>query len=229
MDITTIVSGGIYELSAVNIKGTRNGLIIRIESKYNFEEIKQELISKLDSAKDFFTGAKYNIDDGKKLDTIQRETLENICSNQGLLLDENIELPRVARSKNKETKNENYTDKNLVLRQNIRSGQKIISEGDLVIIGNVNPGAELIAKGNIAVMGKLKGMVHAGVHGNTSATITAQEMQPMQIRIAHIVGHRPDNDNFKPEYPEVAYLFNNRIVIDKYQNHDLNSKNMFTA
>ena len=59
------------------------------------------------------------------------------------------------------------------MQYSLRSGQKEEYSGSIVICGDVNAGAEVIAGGNIMIMGALRGLAHAGAHGNTMAMISA--------------------------------------------------------
>lgn len=73
----------------------------------------------------------------------------------------------------------------LLLRQNIRSGQRIIAKArDLVIIGSVSPGAEIYADGNITVYGALRGRAFAGGQDNTAAFIYCHELGAELVSIA---------------------------------------------
>lgn len=104
----------------------------------------------------------------------------------------------------------------LLVRHNLRSGQKIVYPGNVVILGDVNPGADIIAGGNIIIMGTLRGIAHAGASGDPSATITAYNLKPTQIRIAESLGRAPDDERFQQAIsPEVAKIVNGQIVIEQ--------------
>lgn len=104
----------------------------------------------------------------------------------------------------------------LLVRHNLRSGQKIVYPGNVVILGDVNPGADVIAGGNIIIMGTLRGIAHAGASGDTTASITAYNLKPTQIRIAESLGRAPDDERFQQATsPEVAKIVNGQIVIEQ--------------
>jgi septum site-determining protein MinC len=212
-------SGG-FIMSYLSIKGTMKGLIICIEGNTLFENIKSELISRLEASKGFFKEAPFCLYGDQNLPSEQRQALIDLCVDNGMVLDNSIvsAMPKQYSPNNKNTDSQPVTDDNLVINRNIRSGQRIIAKKDLVIVGNVNPGAELIAGGNIIVMGSLRGVAHAGSTGNEFATITAQEMQPTQIRIAGIVACKPDHDTEAPAQTEIAYIKDNKIVIEAFNN-----------
>jgi septum site-determining protein MinC len=73
------------------------------------------------------------------------------------------------------------------IQYSLRSGQKEEYPGSMVICGDVNSGAEVVAGGNIMIMGALRGLAHAGAHGNTLAMIAANSIDSTQIRIANLV------------------------------------------
>ncbi|NLO89116.1 MAG: septum site-determining protein MinC, partial [Clostridia bacterium] len=171
---------------------------------------------------DFFKGAKFNILSKGNLTAEQIQVLKSICIDRGMSLDPSIELPTQQNQSPPEAPEATSSETdNIILRKNIRSGQKIFAPKDLVIVGNVNPGAEIVAGGSIIIMGSLKGTAHAGALGDSSAVIFAHEMQPSQIRIAQYVACSPDNKE-KVNYPEIAYVSNDMIVIEKYKKDLLN-------
>ena len=94
----------------------------------------------------------------------------------------------------------------------VRSGEYIESAGDLLILGDVNPGAKVSAEGNIIVWGRLLGIAHAGSKGNSSATISALQLRPLQIRIAKKIARGPKE---KPQIglAEQASIDSGEIVI----------------
>ena len=103
----------------------------------------------------------------------------------------------------------------LLVQKTLRSGQSITHDGSVIVIGDVNPGAEVIAGGNVIVMGSVRGVVHAGVHGNTDATVTAFRLIPTQLRIAGLITRAPDMGEVDSEQPEVARIRMDVIVIEK--------------
>lgn len=103
------------------------------------------------------------------------------------------------------------TANGLLLHETLRSGRSIYHEGHVIIIGDVNPGAEIIAGGNVVVWGKLRGVVHAGAHGDASAIICALELIPTQLRIADQIAIAP-GDQGGQSVPESASIQDGRIV-----------------
>jgi len=85
----------------------------------------------------------------------------------------------------------------------------------VVIFGDVNPGAEVIATGSIVVWGRLRGLVHAGAHGDESAVVCALELVPTQLRIAGAIAV-PSKKGRKVQ-PEIARLVNGQIEAQAWQ------------
>jgi septum site-determining protein MinC len=106
-------------------------------------------------------------------------------------------------------------NKAVLVQRTIRSGQTLQYPGHIVILGDVNPGAEIIAGGNIIVMGSLRGIAHAGAEGSSDAVVAAFRLEPTQLRIANHITRAPDGEKFTPEYPEVARVRNEVVVIEK--------------
>jgi len=73
------------------------------------------------------------------------------------------------------------------IQNSLRSGKREEYPGSIVVCGDVNAGAEIIAGGNILILGALRGLAHAGANGNTMAFISANYIEPTQIRISNLV------------------------------------------
>lgn len=103
----------------------------------------------------------------------------------------------------------------VLVKRTLRSGRTVRSDGHVVVLGDVNPGAEVIARGDVIVWGRLRGMVHAGAHGDETAVVCALDMTPMQLRIAGHIATSPDDKRRKPR-PEVAVVRDGRIVVETW-------------
>ena len=108
-----------------------------------------------------------------------------------------------------------HQKKDIIHKGTVRSGDRISSNGDLFIMGDVNPGAIVSANNNIYVWGKLLGIALAGENGNKNASIASLFLSPLQLRICEIVAIGP-KDNPKHQYPEVAILESQKIIIKPY-------------
>jgi len=71
----------------------------------------------------------------------------------------------------------------LIIKNSLRSGQRIEHHGDVIVIGHVNDGAEILATGNISVFGKLKGLLHAGYESDEENVITCNCFEAKQVRL----------------------------------------------
>lgn len=111
---------------------------------------------------------------------------------------------------------ENYlADGAVIIRKNIRSGQKIVFDGTLVIFGDVNAGAELIATGHILVMGTLRGLAHAGSEHNNNAIVYANHLLPVQLRIGDLIARAPEGEALENKQAEIARIVDQQIVIEE--------------
>jgi septum site-determining protein MinC len=110
---------------------------------------------------------------------------------------------------------ENDGSNGLLLKETVRSGRHIFHEGHLIVVGDVNPGAQLVAGGDVIVWGKLRGLVHAGALGDTTAVICALELMPTQLRIADQIAISPEERRLRP-LPEMAAIRDGRIVAETW-------------
>jgi septum site-determining protein MinC len=198
----------------VSIKGkTLQVLVVEID-KENFEEIKKELDEQL--SKSFFSktaGFPFVVSPKGNVSSKTVEKVIEYLQSKGL-------KPLLASTESNATPKVNIQQQEessrvKVITKNLRSGQLVEFNGDILIIGDVNPGAEVRASGNIIVMGALRGTAWAGYLGDTNSVIVALKMQPQQLRIANIFA-APDEEekNKGADYPEVAKVENNEIVIE---------------
>jgi septum site-determining protein MinC len=100
----------------------------------------------------------------------------------------------------------------LYLETTLRSGVEVRHQGSVVILGDLNPGSSIVAEGDILVWGRLRGIAHAGSAGNDRCAILALQMEPMLLRIAHLIARAPETppDQYTAE---VAYVIEGTIRI----------------
>lgn len=98
-------------------------------------------------------------------------------------------------------------------RGTLRSGDHIEAAGSLLVLGDVNPGARVSAGGHVLVWGRLRGVAHAGCHGDQGARIVAMGLQPLQLRIADAIARGPQ-ETPPPGLAEQASLSAGAIRID---------------
>jgi len=175
----------------VDFKGTRNGLVIVFDPNKEFEEIKNTLRLKIESAKGFFRGAKFSIaDKHHQIPTKQKYELEDICRQYGMIPNSENDIINTTKGNAATTKKINsaitnkYAEAAILVKRSLRSGQRITYPGHVVVMGDINSGAEVISGGNVVVLGKCRGVIHAGVDGNKSARIITRELLPTGLSIA---------------------------------------------
>lgn len=197
------------------IKGNKDGInaIINMNKFKDFEEMLEALIERLSVGKMFYKGCTIKITTQLKyINEKEFRKLKDILFEQFLIKDCIVE--------NQEEKNNKvfsgiYEGRTKFLRRTIRSGQTINYPGNIVIIGDVNAGSEIYAGGNIIVLGALRGYAHAGFGGNVKAIVAAFYLQPEILQIADIMTRSPE-DNVKPQYPEVAKVKGDTIIVEPY-------------
>ena len=212
----------------VSIKGTKNGLLIFWDPSSEYENIKQTLTQKLDSAKGFFKGAKFILDQSKqphKITDEQKSELEEICQQFGLIPNPSLEnihnipvekiISTAQLSKHSKTEPINSPgEPTLFVQKNLRSGQKVIYPGHIVILGNVNRGAEIVAVGNIVILGSCFGNIHAGYPKNQNAKVIATFLSASHLNIAEHTFQLPSDR--VPTNPEIAFIKNEEIIISSF-------------
>jgi septum site-determining protein MinC len=204
----------------VTIKGTKDGLVLHLDDRCSYEELKKELDEKL-SANSRTQMDQHllpvKVDIGNRfINKDQREELKYLIRQKKNLVVDDIESNVITKQEAERVKSETEV---MTVTSIIRSGQVLKVPGDLLLIGDVNPGGTVIAGGNIFIMGALKGMAHAGYPENEQAVITASSMNPTQLRISDCLNRAPDSDqsNEKREM-ECAYIDDNhQIIVDRLQ------------
>jgi septum site-determining protein MinC len=202
-------------MSSIIIKGNKDGILININSS-NYDEIKEELVFKIQKARDFFTGSKIMVvDNNFKLskecfidlqNTLKEMFNITIAANDGELNDTSEKIFSGI-----------YEGRTKFIKNTVRSGQKIMYNGNIVVIGDVNSGAEVIATGNIVILGALRGIAEAGSNGNKRAFVAAYRLIPELLKIADIIGRSPDNRSSEMlSVPELAKIKGDIILIEPY-------------
>jgi septum site-determining protein MinC len=198
----------------VEIKGlTVPALLIKLDPSKSLQENIDELKQKLSSA--FFKGSYAVVDyNGLELNEELKTKIEK------LLKDFNASVLGFQNTKNNKESLKGVAQKKSlkIINKTLRSGQKVEYDGDVLILGDVNPDAYVVSSGNVIVMGNLRGVVHAGANGDETAVVMALKLRPQQIRISNYIARSPDEPDVKAKEsnsPEIAYIENNAIVIDK--------------
>lgn len=230
--------------SSVEFKGTKEGIILQLDSELEFSEVLLKLEEKIEKSAGFFKGAAIIGLDGRTASSGEKRQLEQILKEKAEMMVSSLSLitkqvtKETSSSKSpKETVPEKHTTntshKKVVeveptdtifkglkegptqfVRGTMRSGRSVVFGGNVVVLGDVNPGAEIIADGNIVVMGHLRGVAHAGANGNHEAYVCANQLNPTQLRIGKLITRSPDETNGSD--PEIAIVKGDMIVIEPY-------------
>ena len=148
-----------------------------------------------------------------KFSNIYSTNRETVLSGKSLKI--NSTFLNIKDLKNQLPLDPSYLQNDIIYKGTVRSGDRISSNGDLFIMGDVNPGAIISANNNVFVWGKLFGVAFAGKNGNKKAFIASLYLNPLQLRICEIVAIGP-KEKPKDQYPEVAILEDNKIIIKPY-------------
>lgn len=201
------------------IKGTKDGLILHLDDSCSYEELKKELDIKLAessrSREDRLITVKVQVGN-RYLTKEQEEELKELIRQKKNLVVDSITTNVITKEEAAKLKEETEI---VSIAKIIRSGQVLHVPGDLLLVGDVNPGGTVIAGGNIYIMGTLRGVAHAGFHGNKEAIIAASVMSPSQLRIAACITRAPDHvqDQEKRDM-ECAYINEqDQITVDRLQ------------
>ncbi len=209
----------------VVFKGSCSGLRVILANTVTYDKIKEMLRLKLESSRQFFKEGTVIALDADWLDEVQKQEMTHLFSEYGLVLTQvQRDAIKEDSSPEKSTPQEDMAlsqemadeVETMIINQNIRNGQEVIADGSIVINGNVNPGGTVIARGNIEVHGSCRGIVHAGAFGDENATVTAEHLIPIQIRIGTLVARSPQVNMSKEDapYPEVARAKDGKIILE---------------
>jgi septum site-determining protein MinC len=203
----------------VKIKGVNGNLMVVFDTA-PFADIYRELGEKIKNNQQLFKGSRV-VFSGSGLANFSLDelaSLQQLCLNYGMVLN-NTELPirksAGAKAASTPAPKSSPSPGDLFIHKNLRSGQKIHSEGSVVVWGDVHESAEIIAARDIIVLGKMGGIAHAGCFGDASSIVFALNLVPSQIRIADRISRSPEDQKARP-YPEIAYVDNEGICIKVY-------------
>ncbi len=222
----------------VQLKGNRGGLQLIFAPNVDFESIRDDIQRKLEEGSRFFRrGTEIQIAPGV-LSEANEAVLRKLFHQHGVLF--RVEAPVEAPPRpnvNRQPSADSAPQPTpfmeapkaipkmeepqmLVVNRTVRSGQEIKSPGSVMICGNVNAGAQIIAGGSIDIRGACKGVVHAGAYGDTTAFVVADQLMPMQIRIADRIAQPPENMK-KPKVAERASIKDGKIVIEPIERQEI--------
>ncbi|XKH50956.1 septum site-determining protein MinC [Chryseomicrobium palamuruense] len=201
----------------ITIRGTKDGLVMRLDDQMGYQELLDELTVKL--AEEAFDGqAEMTIQLGHRFltDEQKKDVIQLIEKSKKIRITKvQSEVMTVEECNQRLVEKQSETYVGIV-----RSGQIVRAEGDLVVIGDINPNGRVIAGGNIYVLGRLKGIAHAGVNGNRAAVIAASWLEATHLQIDDVLETMTDELTVLSERPEMecAYLHTTgKLVIDRLQ------------
>ncbi len=207
--------------NTVVMKGTRSGIILVLDDKISYDELKLDVAEKFRTSAEFLGAAQKAITfQGRRLTEAQKLELVDVihrhCNlNIVCIMEDDPAMEQAFRQSMERTLIEKEANSGQFFKGSLRSGQVLDVETSIIIIGDVKPGAKVVSKGNIIILGALKGNAYAGADGNTNAFVVALDMQPIQIRIADTIARSPD----KPERnhlkeTKIAFWLEGNIYIE---------------
>ena len=163
----------------VVFRGVKDGLYLTLNANQEFSVLKEKLKEHLNQAEHFFHGSDVTLDTGDAQLSLEEvlEVQHILAYPYGLRLKRIVHGSQVADRSQGEVNKEppalsagpirketglrrpatqSNTDATLLHRGTLRSGQRIVYDGNVVILGDVNQGAEIRASGDIAVLGSLR-------------------------------------------------------------------------
>jgi len=191
--------------SEVQIKGTRHGLMILLPQTGDFDELKDTLRRKMESANDFFRGARFFLrPEQASLPAHQQEELELMLVGYGMVP---VRDARAARPPSRPKPPAPAGDRTHVVWRAVRSGQRVRNDlGHLVIMGNVHSGALAEAGGHVLIMGSSSGTVRAGIYGDRQAKVAGLDFRGGVVSIADTVVLIGESKTGPPPGPHRALL-----------------------
>jgi len=201
---------------AIDIKGTKQGLIILLDTNRDFEDIKTGLKNKMESSSGFFSGAKFTLYHEKQLFPTEKTELESICRAYGLIPNPDAKWPPNRRKivGKREMPVNMPGETALLVKRTLRSGQMISHHGHVTVLGDIHPGAKVLATGSVIVMGTCSGFIHAGQSGDQKAFIMALRIKNGHLRIADQIFYLSPEMSFT--VPVIARINQNEISLADY-------------
>lgn len=188
---------------AAVFKGSKEGIVLLINSEMEFPSIMEFLSKVLEERKLFFSGALLLLDTNNR--TFSNEelgNLEEIFKKYGV----SFKIKGEDKIYGKEfiRTSELNEEKVAIISHTLRSGQSINFDGSVVIIGDINEGAEVNATKNIYVFGIVRGIINAG------EKVVSLGFQPLRMSIGKKMLDTPPNDKTYRK-PRIAELINGEI------------------
>ena len=213
--------------NSVVLKGSNYGIIIILDDKIPFEQLKHELADKFIKASSFFKNADIVVsfkgrqlqywEEKELVDTISENSMLNIL--YVLSSDEKDKIAHLTDC-DKHALNRNT----MFYKGTLQSGQVLESTSSIIIIGDVCCGSKIISNGNVVVLGSLKGSVCAGLSDSDRSFISALYMSPQHIRIGEIsVKCSGKHSKLFKSGPNILYCDKGAIYLQSVSNFSWNN------
>lgn len=207
----------------VQIKGTRQGLVIRLFPRADIQAVKSDLTSKLEKANGFFRGAKYLLDrEQQAIPDDEKRELDELLRRYGLVPAATMPLP-VADSPRKSSRPQLSRSRipavpaggspALLVRQGLRSGQSVQNpDGHVVVLGSLNPGAKIEAAQCVLIFGECRGSVLAGTESDNEAWVVSRSFHGTLLAINGLIGY-PEAEPLPDRFLK-AYVSEGQILVE---------------
>ncbi|MFI3208034.1 MAG: septum site-determining protein MinC [Eubacteriales bacterium] len=206
----------------VTIKSSKYGLEVHLDPEITFSELLDEVESKFSIASKFFANSSLAISfDDRVLSKDEEQELIHIITDIAhisivCIIDNNHTTSQVYRRIVEQSYEASQKEDGQFYKGTLKRRQVLESESSIIVLGDVEQGAKVISKGNIVVMGSLNGIAHAGASGDTSAFVSALQMNPKILKIADLTVRRrklpvPEKDFTEPK---IAIIDGEHIYID---------------
>lgn len=195
----------------IHIKGTKDGLVLRLDDQCSYSELVEELEKKVTEGHlDGKIDVQLHL--GKRYCTPeQKAQLTKVVEEHQKLYVKKIQSDVITMEESFKHLETNRFETYVGI---VRSGQTLRVTGDILVLGDVNPNGRIEAGGNVHIAGKLKGIVHAGVNGNEEAIVYASHFEPTHVLIGNHVEVMTNESQFILDHTHqiFAYLGENDII-----------------
>ena len=205
------------------IKGMRDGIVIKLDDKADFNEVYNDMCDKFRESSNYFKNASLIIGfEGRKLtEEEENKLVDGICLNSDtnvlcVIGDDDKKDEMFLRLKKHFDPTHNYKDKQFY-KGSVRSHEHLESDQTIVVLGDINPGGIVSSKGNIIILGTLYGTAHAGIDGNTSAIVVCLDMKTSRVGIADTIADITyKNSVFSKNkvMPKISFLEGREVVTE---------------
>lgn len=209
-------------MKAIELKGTKDGPVINVKEALDYESTEIGIKEFISANIKFFEGVDFIDLSLPYLKSTERNKLLKSLENDFpirfniITQRKKIDSKKVQKDQDNSIIVEERYKPSKFIRATIRSGSSVEFEGNVIVLGDVNPGAQIIAGGNIVVMGYLRGVAHAGSKGDEKAFVSANRLEPIQLRIANYIAISPEDTKSTPKGCRIAYIHEGTIMIEDY-------------